>query len=135
MRKVLMVLGFLFGFGSSMHAQTLHWKQTNGPYGGYVSCFLAGTSTIFAGLLDGGIYRSDDAGNTWIESDSGLIGGAQFGGVKTLASRGHTLFAGGAWGGIYRSTDGILWTSPDSTPGHLIVNSFCVTSSRIFAAG
>ena len=63
-------------------------------------------STVYA--IDGGIYRSDDGGATWIERDQGF---SNFG-ILTLASNSSnpaTLYASSD--GIYKSADrGTTWT-------------------------
>ena len=49
------------------------WTQTNGPYGGHVTALHATPEGIlFAGTIEGGIFRSSDGGETWGPANEGL---------------------------------------------------------------
>ena len=91
------------------------WVQTNGPYGGGVSCFAtspneSGGTNIFAGTGNG-IFLSTNNGANWTAVDSGLTDLH----VRALAISGTNLFAGTDRGGVYRSTnDGTTWAAVNS---------------------
>lgn len=55
------------------------WKQTNGPEGGDVRCFVKSGNSIFAGTWWGGVYYSNNSGDTWERVIS--LGG---GGVRAM---------------------------------------------------
>jgi RNA polymerase sigma factor (sigma-70 family) len=80
------------------------WKQTNGPYGGFIWSLLVipEDGTIYAGTKDSGVFRSDDGGNTWVQRNKGL----DIPNVETLISVGKTIYAGTGFGGVFRSEDG-----------------------------
>lgn len=59
--------------------------------------------TLGAGTGEGGLYRSLDGGDTWLEGSTGLVGR---GGVLDLESVGGQQFVAGTWGGVYGSSDG-----------------------------
>lgn len=59
--------------------------------------------TLGAGTGKGGLYRSLDGGDTWVEGSTGLAGR---GGVLDLASVRDGQLLAGTWGGVYGSRDG-----------------------------
>ncbi len=86
----------------------------NGPSGGIIGSLAINPSspaTVFAGTyFNGGLYRSNDGGASWNQSDSGLIDGY----VYTLAINPlnpSTLYADTVNGGLFRSDDsGANWS-------------------------
>ena len=49
------------------------WTQTKGPYGGLItSLYATPERVLFAGTMEGDIYRSTDGGNTWVPVNEGL---------------------------------------------------------------
>lgn len=69
------------------------------------------TTTIFAGTLESGVYRSTDGGNTWREA-SGNLTRTSTGGlsVNAILVSGANLFAATADGVYFSSDDGRTWT-------------------------
>ncbi|MCX6143621.1 MAG: T9SS type A sorting domain-containing protein [Ignavibacteriales bacterium] len=83
------------------------WQQTNGPFGGNVSSLaVAPNGSVFLGSNGGGVFRSTDGGQSWIQMGLANID------VRVLAINANgTVFAGAYVGGVYRSTDnGRSWT-------------------------
>ena len=77
------------------------WSRTSGPGGGSVTCFASDGSTLLAGVADGGVFRSTDAGETWSPVrwavDDPLVTGLAFSNGKVFA---------GTWvGGVLRSNN------------------------------
>lgn len=118
------------------------WVQTNGPYGGYISCLVtcpdgAGGINIFAGTGghadDGnGVFLSTNGGGSWTAASNGLPASAI---VNSLIVTGTTMFAGLNGGyGVYRSTsDGGSWTAVNNgLPSQVYPSSFGVSGSNIF---
>src|SRR5690349_9481699 len=86
---------------NSTQAQTLQWQQTNGPYGGDATCFAQSNTTIFVGTWGGGVYRTTNNGNSWIQENNGLT----FIYMRALCVSGTSILAATTDGGIYRSTN------------------------------
>ncbi len=61
--KLVLVIFCLMSIHNNIYSQCL---QTNGPFGGRVSCFAVSTTNVFAST-DGGIFRSDDNGKNWVK--------------------------------------------------------------------
>ncbi len=60
----------IFGlFGTEAGAQ---WVRLSGPYGWEFNNFAAGNSTVLAGSISQGVYRSTDNGMHWTEANNGL---------------------------------------------------------------
>lgn len=79
------------------------WVRTNGPNGGYTDDFAVSGSTIFAATT-GGLYRSDDNGQSWISVSNR--------GASTICLNGTSVFASSEFSDIYRSTDnGNSWVN------------------------
>jgi hypothetical protein len=93
-------------FYTSINAQ---WIQTNGPYEATICSFAVSDSSIYAGTIGAGIYRSTDNGESWAFSNGDMTS------MYTLcfAVSGKYLYAGSAIGhGISLSTDnGTTWVN------------------------
>ena len=103
---------------------------------------------IFAGTDLGGVFRSSWSGSTWISCSSGLTNGWVYsllfkdsflfagtngGGVFRSTDRGSFLFAA-TYGGVFRSTDsGTSWSRADSGISRILMTSFAVRGTSIFA--
>src|SRR2546430_2608579 len=83
-----------------MSNQTLYaqWVQTNGPYGGFVTCFAVSGNNVFAGTRLGGVFLSTDNGSSWKAVNNGLTNVN----VTSLAVSGTSIFAStiGNFGGL-----------------------------------
>ncbi|MFN8360462.1 MAG: T9SS type A sorting domain-containing protein [Candidatus Kapaibacterium sp.] len=112
----------------SLNAQ---WKQCKGPFGGNVTSFAAIDSTIFAGVFRGGVFKSNDNGESWVRINNGLTDSF----VYSLVSVGSVLFAGtGGGSGVYRSVDkGENWVGANNGLGVYSVHSMAVSGTRLFA--
>ena len=73
-----------------------------------VRCLTALGDTIFAGTNGSGIYKTMDAGVTWVAVNNGL-NSTNF---RAIEAKGNTVFAGGQIGtGVFRSLNGgVSWT-------------------------
>lgn len=93
---------------------------------------MNGTS-IFAGAYEGGIYRSTDNGENWVEVNTGLTKKI----VKSFAIIGSTIFAGTSSGGVFRSTDnGANWTDVNeglqNSSNYIFVNTLIAAGTSLF---
>ncbi len=114
------------------------WVQTNGPYGASVCSFAADSTTIFAGTIGGGIYRSTDGGISWASSNGAMASTY----ALSLVAIGRNIFAGSGTGeGISVSTDdGVTWRTdnnglPPSPYGFQtgVIRALIVSGTHIFA--
>jgi len=88
-----------FARGLPTDAEELVWEQTNGPYGGLIHYLLAAPDgTLYAGTELGGVFRSEDGGNSWTRT-CGFVNP-----VRALAVLGTTLYAGTTGGGVFRAS-------------------------------
>ncbi len=72
-----------------------------------------------------GVYRSNDGGATWTQTELSTAGTLSGKTVRTLALLGNTLFAAVWNDGIYRSSDnGATWTFTDIVPGSTVEKTF-----------
>jgi photosystem II stability/assembly factor-like uncharacterized protein len=90
-------------------AQTLTWKPTSGPEGGDVWAIKAdGIGHLYATVVRGGVFRSDDGGNSWKEINTGLWN-TYAGDLLVLPDK-SLMLAAGSW--LFASVDfGDTWTA------------------------
>ena len=69
---VMMLTAVAVMLPNCVQAQTLQWEQTNGPYGGNIIAFAILNGNLFTGVLGGGVYRSTNNGDTWMQVNNGL---------------------------------------------------------------
>ncbi|MDE0185433.1 MAG: hypothetical protein OXP71_08240 [Candidatus Poribacteria bacterium] len=84
------------------------WTQTNGPYGGHVTALHATPEGIlFAGTIEGGIFRSSDGGETWGPANEGLrvYEDKALPSIFAFAQEENILYAG-TGGDLFYSTNG-----------------------------
>jgi photosystem II stability/assembly factor-like uncharacterized protein len=110
----------------SAHFGGLHWRSI-GPYrGGRVTTVVGVPTqplTFYMGATGGGIWKTNDAGNSWQNISDGKLHTGSVGSLAVAASDPNVIYAGmgereprgqsSTWGdGIYRSTDaGKTWIS------------------------
>jgi photosystem II stability/assembly factor-like uncharacterized protein len=116
------------------------WVQTNGPYGGRISCFASSGAYLFAGTNDGYVFRTSDGGTTWTNlNHNGLAtrSGILTAGISALLENGPNLVASAvndANGGIYVSTDnGDHWVNASNGLGRKDITCLVSNGSSIFA--
>lgn len=80
------------------------WQQV-GPTGAAYGIVHQGDA-LYMGLLNGGLHRSTDHGDTWTSIDAGITNGTNW----WLASVDNVLYCGTQFGPAFRSTDeGASW--------------------------
>ena len=90
-------------------------------------------TTIFAGALDfdgskGSLFRSEDNGQTWIRSDTGLASTFS----KIIAVRSDAMYVGTLGSGVFRSTDkGKSWTEVSNGLSSMGINSMVAEDDYI----
>ena len=117
---------------SELQAQ---WVQTNGPYNGGPICSIGVTdSSVYAGTVGYGVFRSSDGGVTWISCTS--TAGTKY--ALSLAGSGRYIYAGSGTGeGISISTDGgVTWNvSMNGLPPNPWISGKTGVIDRIAASG
>jgi len=111
---LICLLAFLALPGSSRAGDKV-WTR-GGPEGGAVDAFaislnFAVDQTLFAGTNGGGLYRTVDGGQTWLEANVGLTNLTVYMvDVSTNFPQDQMVFAGTNSSGLFRSTDaGASW--------------------------
>ena len=100
---------------------------------GYVRELLI-TEDAFYLCLDDGIFRSDDAGNSWTDINDGLDSRlTESSGFNSFRVNHGTLFAG-TWLGIYRLKAGTWEHLQLPTDNIVNVNSFVISEDKLYVA-
>jgi hypothetical protein len=110
---------------TSAFADTYSWtNMTSIPAGQYWSASLSNDGTTIVGSARSNyIYRSSDAGSTWIQAAGTAVGSYYF----AISNDGSKIFAAGNEGGYnYSSTDsGVTWIA--RTPGAVSTGRPCMS--------
>ncbi|MGE5456846.1 MAG: T9SS type A sorting domain-containing protein [Methanococcaceae archaeon] len=102
MKSILALIFLFITFLFSSNTSNAQWQKTNGIYGGDVRSFGSVGQYIFAGTLDGGIYRSSDKGDSWMKVSNGS--------ADDFVVIDSVVYAGTGMG-IFRSSDyGNTWS-------------------------
>jgi photosystem II stability/assembly factor-like uncharacterized protein len=108
------------------------------PFNVVIHAFHFSGAKVLAGLSSGGVYASNDAGDSWATSNTGIAANVA---VGFFAALGADLYAGSQLTsivkGIYRSSDGgATWVATAATPfaggGSLV--GLTANASGVFAA-
>jgi hypothetical protein len=107
-----------------------HYANYSGLLNGSVNSLASMGQYTLAGT-NGGIFKSNDAGNSWNVSNSGLSNQT----VLSLIAAGDHIIAGTNGGGIYLSHDsGSTWEQSNVGLTNLIVTAFAFDGIAIYAA-
>ncbi len=104
---------------------------SGGPYGGAVYVMVMDPSNdaiLYAGAINGGVFKSDDAGATWIPKNSGLTN-LDVWALAIDPSAPNTIYAGVAMGpgGVFKSTDaGEHWEASISGIENMLVLTLAI---------
>jgi photosystem II stability/assembly factor-like uncharacterized protein len=121
----------------SSHTVTAQWIQTtiqsNGVNGGYVEAIAVSGDNLFLGTFHGGIFFSNNNGETWTARNSGLPANVT---IQSLFAFGTVLFAGSDSYGAFCSKDsGKSWNAVNSgltSNNSKQVTSFASVESNLF---
>ncbi|MDD1709270.1 MAG: hypothetical protein LUQ33_08900, partial [Methanoregulaceae archaeon] len=103
MKRILTLVAVIVLFSLTVQAQEDFWRQTAGTPGGNIThgaISMNADGAIFAGSLEGNVYRSTDDGLSWTTTGLGVSMS------RLVIGREGYIFAGTEWQGVYRSTDG-----------------------------
>lgn len=114
MKRTLKIMAIFFSVFAAINSLQAQWVQTNGPYGGTITCFAISPSTneangknIFA-VTTGGVFLSTTNGTSW--TSAGLKNNSINALVVSSDSAGGTIVFAGLANGLYLSTDnGASW--------------------------
>jgi photosystem II stability/assembly factor-like uncharacterized protein len=111
--------------------QAAHWIP-HGPIGAHVTAFAVHDSTVYAGTYGAGLFRSGDAGQSWIEINDSVTGRAFVYSIACDAA--GTVYAMTNLG-LFSSHDrGSSWTT-FSTQYNDIAGGLVVDGSTLYAFG
>lgn len=128
MKTLLLILFAILFFITTTTAQ---WVQTNGPYGGNITAIGEKNGFIFAGTLYSGVYKSNDYGDTWYPSYSGLNINTTIRGIFSIDN--YIFLATSS--GIYSSSDlGENWIEKNAGITNLQIYDIVVLGMNMFAA-
>ncbi|MBN2009823.1 T9SS type A sorting domain-containing protein [candidate division KSB1 bacterium] len=137
MKKLTLTLLLLILIRSPIAAQIADWQRTSGPYGGDVYALVkADNGTIIAGSYLGGLFRSEDDGQTWQRIDGERNDWFLFDGVYDLVknSQGHLFAATNQ--GVFRSLDnGDTWEVFYEGLTNNFVRALAINSADVIFAG
>ena len=119
----------------SVHATSgtySQWVQTNGPSSMNVVCMTARGTSVFAGTWEDSLFRTDNGGQTWVRSNSGLIDSR----INTLAAGGTFVYAGTQNAGIFRSSNnGTSWLAANPDGEISSIYALETVGTDVYAAG
>ena len=118
---------FLFSFSTQA---TLIWDETFLVNTDIYAIVAVSETTLYAGTFTGGVFRTDDGGDSWV-----LLGLTGKPIVSMVATSPLTLYAGTNREGIFYSQDGgVSWSSlNDGLPGNQ-VQSLSVVNGVVYAS-
>src|SRR5262245_56382941 len=136
--RTALLVGFAAALAPAAAPASGVWQNT-GPDGGVVRCIApspSDASVVYAGIANGGAYRSADGGVTWSGASAGLVNLD----VRSLAvspSDPQRVLAGTRSGGFLSENGGSSWSAIATLPGPTIGNVlFDPASPQIaYAAG
>jgi len=103
------------------------WQKCNGPYTGSINCFTSNANIIFAGSSNG-IYKSYNAGQTWVEVSNGLIQKN----IYALGALGTKIFAATQDSGMFVSSNmGAQWMPVNNLP-YKHISSIVTYNSKLY---
>lgn len=93
--------------------------------------YLKFGETIFAGTFGGGVYKSNDTGNTWISCNNGLFNGY----IHALTNDQNSLYAASSIGLFKSTNNGQSWLDVTISIGSPTFNAVTFDGSNIIAGG
>ncbi|HLN53494.1 MAG TPA: T9SS type A sorting domain-containing protein [Lentimicrobium sp.] len=103
-RFLLFIIIVLCSAGLANAQRWADWYPDNGPYGGDVRAISVGTDNkVYAGTQGGGVFRSENGGQDWIQMNDGLTNTD----VRAIViNNTGTLFAATMGGGVFKLEQG-----------------------------
>ncbi|MEQ9374006.1 MAG: fibronectin type III domain-containing protein [Imperialibacter sp.] len=122
---------YLFSTGS-LYQLASDWTEANsGILAHEITALLEMDGAIYAGTNGGGVFVSDDAGETWSASNSGIA--AKDLSVLALYDNNGTLLAGTTTGVYQSANDGATWTKTSTGLSGFPVSGIVKAGANLFA--
>ena len=126
---ILSVILLVFQSCSRNEIAVSAWKQTDGPFGGFIYCFAEKDGFIYAGSEQGGVFISGDDGNSWTEFNTGLTSRN----VYALAAYEDSLIAGTSNGIYIVSGNNKEWKILNRDLSGVFTYSLLLNKGKLFA--
>jgi hypothetical protein len=101
------------------------WTQVKDTIEFKVACFEGNKGVLFAGSVNGGIFRSADKGIEWSNSTF------PYATIKAFINHGEYLLAATSRG-MYRTSDNIWWHRADTGMESVVAYSFAIIGDTLF---
>jgi hypothetical protein len=108
------------------------WQQSNGLGTGRILSVASNNSTVFAGLVNGGIFRSDDVGENWIACSEGLPERTT---ITALCIAGDVIFAGTEHRLYYSDNNGKDWFEAGTELEERHITALAVSNDAVIYVG
>ena len=131
MRKNVITLAIFILYPIMFHVAVLaQWEQLNFPGGGTIESLLIVDSSLYAGT-SGGVFRSIDNGNSWINVNKGMTDQN----IRALVSTnsGKNIFAGTDRGVFLTADSGTSWHALNNGLLNLKILSLVTIGENIIA--
>ncbi|MCZ6701812.1 MAG: T9SS type A sorting domain-containing protein [Ignavibacteria bacterium] len=131
--KLIVFAVLLFPF-SKISSQQNIWEPTAGNFGGTVNALAVNQNDVLFVYMGGGLFKSSDNGDSWININNGLQG--LYVTSIVFNSAGEIFIGTGNGGGIFKSTDeGETWVHLNDPLINFTVKGLDINSSNhLFAA-
>src|ERR1035438_2692872 len=101
---IFILLQILIIYYSDLQAQ---WVQTNGLYGGIITCFASNGTKVYTGTVNNDLFCSTTNGEYWTKINYSLSNRW----VHSITISGSNILVGTDDSGVYISeNDGVQWT-------------------------
>lgn len=125
--KYLLLLFSTSIFSTTSFSQ---WNQTGGPKGGYTDDIVKAGNTLFLAAQSGGVYISNNNGNSWDLSISGLPQNPH---IYAMYETNDIVYVACSRNGVYQSTNyGNSWISTSNQPRYDTFYSLFVQGDDIY---
>jgi hypothetical protein len=106
------------------------WRQTIGPYNGYIPCIAVSDTNLFVGAAgDEGLYLSTDNGNSWLATNKGLTTKN----ARAFATDDSNIYIGTIGGVFLTNSHNLTWYAKNNGLTDKFILSLGKSGTNIFA--